>query len=185
MTGKMRSSALILTLISLLLATSSQAKERGILNQKAGEWGASDWIQLPKGKTNLSPADFNGKVLYLYCFQSWCPGCHKHGFPTLKKMGKRYEKADDVAFVAIQTVFEGFGSNPPKRVKEMAKRYDFTIPMGHSGKRNEKSLLMKNYRTGGTPWVIIIDKKGVVRYNDFHISPEAAEELIDKLRQEK
>ena len=35
-------------------------------------------------------ADFRGKVVYLYFFQSWCPGCHRHGFPTLQAMSKHF-----------------------------------------------------------------------------------------------
>jgi len=167
-----------------LSAISSSAQERGILGKQAGSWGASDWIQLPEGKKDLNPSSFEGKVLYLYCFQSWCPGCHSSGFPTLKKVSDHYKGKDDVAFVSIQTVFEGFGANTPAKVPEMAKRYGFSFPMGHSGSEANRSELMRNYRTAGTPWVIIIDKKGVVRYNDFHISPAKANKLIETLRAE-
>jgi thiol-disulfide isomerase/thioredoxin len=41
---------------------------------------------------------------------------------------------------------------------------------------------MGRYRTGGTPWVVIIDKQGTVRFNDFHISAAQARRLIDDLR---
>jgi len=172
-----------LLLIGLIFQVSAQG-ERGVKGKAALEWGASHWIQLPEGKKDLNPKDYEGKVLYLYCFQSWCPGCHKHGFPTLKALSSKYASTQDVAFVSIQTVFEGHGSNPPSRVTEMAKRYDLTFPMGHSGTENKKSVLMRNYRTGGTPWTIIIDKKGVVRFNGFHISQEKASALIEELRKE-
>jgi hypothetical protein len=41
---------------------------------------------------------------------------------------------------------------------------------------------MRAYRTGGTPWTIIIDRDGVVRYNDFRVKPKAAISLINKLK---
>lgn len=41
---------------------------------------------------------------------------------------------------------------------------------------------MRRYRTGGTPWVVLLDGEGVVRYNDFHIGPEQAVERIERLR---
>ena len=44
---------------------------------------------------------------------------------------------------------------------------------------------MRQYRFGGTPWIVIIDKKGVVRYNDFHISVKDASKLINALKLEK
>lgn len=162
--------------------TNAPAQERGVLNQKAKAWEATNWIQLPKGKKALNPEDFAGKVVYLYCFQAWCPGCHSSGFPTLQKMSDHYKGDDEVAFVAIQTVFEGFGSNSPSKVAAMAKRYGFTFPMGHSGTQEKRSTVMRNYRTGGTPWTIIIDREGVVRYNDYHITPAKAKELIDSLK---
>ena len=41
---------------------------------------------------------------------------------------------------------------------------------------------MRNYRTGGTPWTIIIDKRGMVRFNNFHIQAEDAVKIIDALK---
>ncbi len=155
---------------------------RGILGKKAPAWKVDQWINLPEGKSSLDVSDYKDKVIYLYCFQSWCPGCHAHGFPTLQKLIEHYQNDDDVVFVAVQTVFEGFSSNTPKRAWEIAKRYNLTIPVGHSGSNGKKSELMKDYRTGGTPWAIIIDRNRVVRYNDFHIQPEDAIKIIDVLR---
>ena len=54
--------------------------------------------------------------------------------------------------------------------------------MGHdAGPNDSHSILMKRYRSGGTPWTIIIDRDGVVRYNDFSIEPQYAIALIGRL----
>lgn len=153
----------------------------GILNQPAPSWGVKKWLNLADGARSLDVGDIKGKVLYLYCFQSWCPGCHSHGFPTLQKMIKRYQGNDDVVFVAVQTVFEGFGSNTFEHAKRIAKRYHLDIPIGQSGENGTRSALMNAYRTGGTPWTVIIDRDGVVRYNGFHAKEPRASELIDRL----
>jgi len=29
---------------------------------------------------------------------------------------------------------------------------------------------MDTYKTGGTPWVTIVDKKGIIRYSNFQIT---------------
>jgi hypothetical protein len=42
---------------------------------------------------------------------------------------------------------------------------------------------MRRYRTGGTPWTVIIDRAGIVRFNDFHIEAKAASRLVDHLKQ--
>lgn len=158
---------------------------RGILNQKAPSFGVIQWRHLPKGKTTIDIDDFKGKVLYLYGFQSWCPGCISHGFPTLQKLTKRFEGVDDVAFVAVQAVFEGFSTNTPDAAWRTAKRFGLSIPVGHDGSNGKRSVLMGRFRTGGTPWSVIIDKNGVVRFNDFFIEADDASKMINQLRAEK
>ncbi len=162
--------------------TAGQAQsERGILGKKAPSLGVRTWLNLPEGKDSVDVGDYEGKVVYLYGFQSWCPGCHKYGFPTLTKLIEHYKNNDEVAFLAVQTVFEGFSSNTLQRAKETAQRYHLTIPIGHSGSADERSTVMQRYRTGGTPWTIIVDREGIVRYNDFHIAPDDAISVIDRL----
>lgn len=81
--------------------------------------------------------------------------------------------------MAVQTVFEGFGTNTFEKAREVAARYELTIPVGQSGEDGVRSALMNRYRTGGTPWVVLIDRQGIVRYNDFRIRPDRAAQLID------
>lgn len=156
----------------------------GIEGQKAPSFEVDEWIQT-NGKPTLDIEDFKGKVLYLYGFQSWCPGCHSHGFPTLRTLSEHYKNNKDVAFVAVQTVFEGFSSNTIEAAKKIIKDYDLAMPVGHSGINNQRSRLMINYKTGGTPWTVIIDKKGIVRFNGFHLPIEDLVLLIDDLKDEK
>ena len=167
-----------------LLAIASAAaaeNERGILGKQAPAWSVDQWLNLPPGKKKVDLQDFHGKVLYLFCFQSWCPGCHSIGFPTLRKVMSRFKGNDDVAFVAIQTVFEGFASNTFDHAKQIARKYKLTMPVGQSGEHGNQSEVMARYRSGGTPWVVIIDRDGVVRHNEFHIGVEEADELIRTL----
>jgi len=44
--------------------------------------------------------------------------------------------------------------------------------------------IMRKYRSGGTPWAVIIDPKGRVVYNQFHIEVSLADKLIRKLLSE-
>ena len=172
--------AIILTVGSPLMAQRSL----GILGKEAPSWGVDTWIQLPDEKTRIDVDDFRGKVLYLYCFQSWCPGCHSHGFPTLQALIKKYKEDPDVEFVAVQTVFEGFQTNSPEAGWKTAEKYGLEIPIGHSGSKEGHSTVMSRYRTGGTPWTIVIDRNGTIRYNDFHIKISEAEQLIEALKSE-
>lgn len=157
----------------------------GITGQRAPPLGVEDWFNLAPGKETIEIADFEGKVVYLYCFQSWCPGCHQHGFPVLTWLIDHYKDSDDVAFLAVQTVFEGFGTNTLDAAKKTGDRYGLSSPVGHSGERNRRSTLMQHYRTGGTPWTILIDRTGTVRFNDFRIRRTDAVSQIDRLLAEE
>lgn len=175
---------LIATPLFFLFTTFGSARQPGITNQTAPDWKTSAWHQLPQGKTSLNVADFKGKVLYLYFFQSWCPGCHRSGFPTLKKMTSEFAGDPDVAFVTIQTTFEGHSINNASKLKEIADRYDLRIPFGQSAEKSGTPEIMRKYRTGGTPWTVIIDKQGIVRFNDFHISSSKAADTIRSLKRQ-
>ena len=35
---------------------------------------------------SIQLSNYRGKFIVLYCFQSWCPGCHKIGLPSLQQM---------------------------------------------------------------------------------------------------
>ncbi len=165
--------------VLLVIASAATAEnERGILGKPAPEWSVDHWLNLSPGKNKIDIQDFHGKVVYLFCFQSWCPGCHSSGFPTLQKVMSRFKDNDEVAFVAIQTVFEGFASNTFDHAKQVARKYKLTIPVGQSGEPGKRSHVMARYRSGGTPWVVIIDRDGVVRYNGFHVGVDQADRLV-------
>ncbi|HEY9553283.1 peroxiredoxin family protein [Allosphingosinicella sp.] len=128
----------------------------------------------------LSLDDLGDGYRILYFFQHWCPGCHAHGFPTLVRLVA--ELADrNVGFAAIQTVFEGFEVNTFERIRDNQQRYGLNIPFGHVGPERGKSLpvLMEEYRTGGTPWFVVIAPDGGVVLDGFQLHPKA---LIRVLR---
>ena len=182
MTGTIRITMTAVTIALLASSALAQGRVPGITGRAAPSWSVTEWINLPAGTGTLDIGDLKGKVVFVLGFQSWCPGCHTRGFPTLKQLIKEYDTADDVSFVAIQTVFEGFSTNTPERAWETARDYELDIPFGHDGTAGRRSILMQRYRTGGTPWVIIVDKQGTVRFNDFHIPLDRARALIDELR---
>ena len=172
-----------LVLVSQLRAQDGQ--QLGIFGQPAEKWSVSQWYQLPEGKESIDVGDYAGKVTYLYFFQSWCPGCHSSGFPTLQELTEKFGEDPDVAFVAIQTTFEGHKVNTASKLKKMADRYKLKIPFGQSAGEEGTPDIMRKYRTGGTPWVVIIDPQGIVRFNGHHISPEAAAKGIEQLKAEQ
>jgi len=183
-TVTMKSPLLSRLLLSVLLLavtiTSSTSVEGsnpqlGILGRSAPELEVDAWFNLPEEIEQVSLADLKGKVVYLFFFQSWCPGCHSHGFPAMVEAYEHFEEETDVVFIAVQTTFEGYGSNTADRAEESVASYGLPIPVGHDSDEEGKGVsLMRKYRSGGTPWTVLIDRDGVVRFNGFQISgPDA------------
>lgn len=144
---------------------------------KAPEFDVKNWIDANGDRTDqIKLADFNGKFKVIYCFQSWCPGCHSKGLPDLKKMVDALIDNKQIAFLAIQTVFEGHNENTYEKMLETQKQYGLKIPFGHDAGDDgrSKSNIMINYQTGGTPWFILIDKHNNVVFSDFHLNVDAA-----------
>ena len=143
----------------------------------AAEFYVKDWVDENGNTTNqIKLSDFKGKFKVVYCFQSWCPGCHSIGLPNLKKMIQALKGNEKVVFIAIQTVFEGHHENTFDKMLETQKKYDLKIPFGHDAGDDGKSRsnFMQNYQTGGTPWFVFIDQNDSVIFADFHLNVDAA-----------
>ena len=56
---------------------------------------------------------------------------------------------------------------------EIKDQYGINIPFGHEpdddGASRNTSSTMNSFRSGGTPWFILIDQDGMVVFNDFHL----------------
>ena len=155
----------------------------GIVGQKAPAIAARSWIGPDGQSTTFEMAETEGKWVLLKCFQSWCPGCHRHGLPALKQVADRFADSEQVKLLAVQTVFEGFFANTEEKVRETQLRYQLPIKMGHDpGDPNgdHRPVTMRRYRTGGTPWMIVIDPSGTVVYNEFSLNADRFIEFLNQ-----
>ncbi len=155
----------------------------GIKGLQAPPLKVDYWIDAEGQSAQFQQKQVEGKWVYLKCFQNWCPGCHEYGFPALKKVADAFHGNDRVKVLAVQTVFEGFGMNSQASVRELQLRYELPIMMGHdpgnpAGDHHPKT--MQDYRTGGTPWVIVIAPNGHVVYNQFHIDADKFISFLQK-----
>jgi hypothetical protein len=106
------------------------------------------------------------------------------GFPTLKKLTEIFKDNDEVVFVGVQSVFEGYSTNTKDKLRENQLKYKLKIPMAHAPgdpQIHEIPAIMRDYRSGGTPWTGIIARSGKVAYNNFHLDVKPAVELIKNL----
>jgi thiol-disulfide isomerase/thioredoxin len=179
----------ILSLVISLTACSRESvaepPEHGIVGKKAPELRLTQWVDA-KGQASdpFSLASLSGKIVILEFWQSWCPGCHSHGLPTLKLIKQAFESEPRVALLGIQTVFEGHHVNTFDKLVTTQERHQLNIPMAHdpgSDATGGRSTLMQSYRSGGTPWFVLIDHSGTVIYNDFNVDGPRAIEYIRSL----
>ncbi len=152
--------------------------------QKAPKLLVDQWIdENGKERGPVSLEDYKDTFKVIYCFQDWCPGCHKKGLPDLQKMVNALKDKKDVAFFAIQTVFEGHEQNSYDKIKKVQAQYDLQIPFGHDpgdASSNFTSKTMRDFKTGGTPWFLWIDKHNNIVFSDFHLNVDAAIEVLQK-----
>jgi hypothetical protein len=130
----------------------------------------------------LTLAELGENFRILFFFQDWCPGCHAHGFPTFVTLSEKL-RGRGIGLAAIQTVFEGSDVNTFDRLRDNQRRYGLHVPFGHavaeSGSANAAPAIMEAYRSGGTPWFVVIGPDGRVLYDGFRLD---AESLVETLR---
>lgn len=158
--------------------------KRGFAGTKAPPWLVKQWVDEDgQCRDPVQLSDFAGKWKVVYCFQSWCPGCHSHGVPALRQMVEALEGNGEVAFVAVQTVFEGFETNDYDAMLKFQKDAALSIPFGHDpgdASTGNRSSMMYHYRSGGTPWFIVIDPNDQVVFSEFRIDADQAVEFFNK-----
>jgi len=157
--------------------------ETGIVGLPAPEFGHVRWLDENGDERGpLALAELGSGFKILYFFQDWCAGCHGHGFPTLVALTEAL-RDKGVGFAAIQTVFEGSEINTFDRVRENQRRYGLRIPFGHAAVDSASSdavpAIMKAFRSGGTPWFVVIAPDGRVVYDGFRLD---ADSLVQAVR---
>jgi len=162
-------------------AQTSNGIRWGIEGHEAPEITLDYWIDADGNPGHFSVLESRGKWVFLKCFQDWCPGCHSSGFPTLQAFSRRFHDHPKVAIAAIQTVFEGYQSNTLEDVRKLQLRYELPIVMGHDPgdpETDKRPVTMGAYFTGGTPWLILINPKGTVVFNNYHADSDKLIEYV-------
>lgn len=155
--------------------------KKGIVGDKAPELRVSQWID-GNGQVRdpLKLAEIGPDYKILFFYQHWCPGCHLHGFPALKRMIDHLSKRG-VGFAVIQTVFEGYETNTADKLAVDQSNHHLHIPFGHDMSMDNElySATVADYLPGGTPWFVIIDPQGVVIFNDFQLDFKKFLEIVE------
>ena len=153
---------------------------------KAPPWDVSEWIN----GEGVNIDTLRGTVLVVEFFQLWCPGCNQFSIPLMLEWNHAFTKQikeGKLRLLSIHTVFEGHDYQTPEKLRRFVKEKGIHHLVGID-RHVDGSVIpetMKRYRTGGTPEIVIVDKKGFIRFQKFGaFDQEAAARLIERLMME-
>jgi thiol-disulfide isomerase/thioredoxin len=131
----------------------------------APAWQVSQWFNCPQA------IDFNqlkGKVVLLHAFQLLCPGCVSHGVPQAERV-HRMLAGDDLIVVGLHTVFEHHAAMTPVVLEAFLYENQISHPIGVDVHQSGSTipLTMLRYGLRGTPSIVVIDRAGRIRLNEF------------------
>ena len=119
----------------------------------------------------LHSGSLKGKVVLLDFWASWCRPCVAE-FGDLQEVYNRFANHDEVAIYAVNT---SWNNDTREKARGFLKRYNWTVPACY----DEKGQVTARFNVSSIPTVIILDKKGNIRFRHEGYNP--AEQFDDLL----
>lgn len=174
------------TIVALTLLAAPQAQDapRNRFGTAAPPWDAAVWLRKPDALSEPQPSDFEGRIVVMHFFQSWCRACQEDGLPQLAKLANDLRGERAVALVAFQTVYESYDFNTPEDATKTFARHGLDqqdVHLAHDDGRDGDrpgSRLIRDYGALAAPWTVVIDQNGRIRYHSFVCEAEPIEALI-------
>jgi thiol-disulfide isomerase/thioredoxin len=129
----------------------------------------------PSGK-QVTPAAYEGKVLVLDFWATWCGPC-RMSLPNLEKVRQQYQENDNVAFLAVSV---DQPDTPDAKLRSTFDELKVDIPMARDIEQQSGNL----FKFNSIPIMFIVGPKGLVQYFETGGNPQLAAilpEKIDKL----
>jgi len=130
----------------------------------APELAVSQWFNTT---TEPTLAGLLGEVVVIEAFQMLCPGCVSHGIPQAQRLQQVF--GADLTVLGLHTVFEHHQAMQPVSLEAFLHEYQITFPVGVDAETPESDIpvTMSRYRLRGTPSLLVIDRAGRIRINEF------------------
>ena len=155
-------------------------KELSSINKPAPEFEEHEWI----GSEPLSLKKLRGKVVLIDFFATWCKPCIV-AFPHIREWNEKYA-SKGLAIIGLTSYQGRYERNKVTPEQELAKLKDDFIPKHKMtwpvGVEKYGQKTFKAYGVVGIPHVVLIDKKGNIRYTKTGAADYAkTEKMIKKL----
>ena len=139
----------------------------------APELQTTRWFNTTPQGAPLSLTELRGKVVVLHAFQMLCPGCVSHGLPQAKSVAQHFN-ADDLQVVGLHTVFEHHAVMTEQALEVFIHEYRIEFPVGVDQPAPDGGvpLTMQAYSLQGTPSLMLIDRAGRLRLQEFGHIPD-------------
>lgn len=129
---------------------------------KAPELDVTEWLNTP---SPIRLGDLIGKVVVIEAFQMLCPGCILHGMPSAAKLHEMFKESGSLVVLGLHTVFEHHEAMRRESLKAFLHEFRYTFPVAIDAHQNGEAVprTMQAYKLRGTPSLVLIDKRGLVR----------------------
>ena len=155
--------------------------EPGILDELAPELTVNEWSGISEGISARLESN-RGKVICLLLFQADCEWTQNVGLPDLKAIQDKFKDDPEVLLLAIHTPFRNYDENTFSNALQLVEKFEVDVPVGHDGSANKRTVTYDAFNAYGTPWFVVVDKQGVVRFNDITLPLADATKLFRKLK---
>ncbi len=132
----------------------------------APEIEAIDWLNTTSA---LSLHSLRGRVVAIYVFQMLCPGCVSHSLPQAKAVHNLYSGDNRIQVIGLHSVFEHHNVMNTDALKAFVHEYQLQFPIAVDAPSESDTLpiTMQKLSLQGTPSLILVDKWGRIRLNNF------------------
>jgi hypothetical protein len=109
-----------------------------------------------------------GRVIVLAAFQVLCPNSIAGGVPQAQRIFETFEP-NDVAVIGLHATFEHHDAFSPAVLKAFIHEYrlKFPIALDQPNPTSPIPYTMERYKMRGTPSLVLIDRRGLVRKHTF------------------
>lgn len=134
---------------------------------------AFDFTLTDREGNEVSLSDYEGKVVFMNFWASWCPPC-KEEMPFIQSTYEKYKESNDVVILTVNITKSE--DNGVEDVNKFMKdnNYSFPVLLDVEGEVSVK------YRVANIPTTYIINKEGII--SNYIIGPLSQDRMLEYIK---